>query len=93
VVQAGGEPVPGAPVFLEGYDPINRKRVLEVRTTRTDIRGAYGFHDVAPGTYRVLATFEYLNPDAESMDTAGARTIQIDARSEAQLDPQLYVLP
>lgn len=92
LVKSAGEPVAGAPVFLEGYDPVNRKR-LTLRTTRTDERGRYDFKDLAPGTWRILATFEYQNPDTETMAAGGARSIQIDSGMQAQIDPDLYTLP
>ena len=93
VVKSGGTPVAGAPVFVAPYDPVNRKWLPDLRVTQTDLRGAYQFRDLAPGAYRVLATFEYLNPDSETFDRASARSLEIAARQEAQFDPDLYVLP
>lgn len=92
-VNSGGQPVPGAPVYLEAYDPSNRKRLTELRTIRTDPRGVYQFRNLPPGTYRLLATFEYQEPDAEAFDLAGARSVQIDAIGELQVDADLYSLP
>jgi len=92
VVKSAGEPVAGAPVYLEGYDPIGRKRTLDLRVARTDKHGAYKVEGLAPGAYRILATFEYLMPDVEAMDYAGARQLQVDARSDAPVDLELYGL-
>jgi hypothetical protein len=93
VVKALGDAVAGAPVHLEAYDPISRKRVMDLQTTRTDLRGVYRFDGLAPGMYRVLATFEYDAPDAIAMEQAGARQIQVEARSDMQVDLDLYTLP
>jgi len=93
VVKALGDAVAGAPVHLEAYDPVSRQRVVDLQTTRTDLRGAYRFDGLAPGIYRVLATFEYEAPDAVAMEQAGARQIQVEARSGLQLDLDLYTLP
>ncbi|HXB68210.1 MAG TPA: carboxypeptidase-like regulatory domain-containing protein, partial [Candidatus Acidoferrales bacterium] len=61
-VKDSSEPVLGAPVYLEGYDPDGRKRLTDLRVTRTDLHGLYRFEGLAPGNYRILATFEYLMP-------------------------------
>jgi hypothetical protein len=93
VVKTTGQPVVGAPVYLEAYDPIKRVRLTDLRSTRTDIRGAYQFENLAPGSYRLLSTFEYQSPSTGVMDIAGARSFQMEAREQAQMDPELYVLP
>jgi Carboxypeptidase regulatory-like domain len=92
VVKAGGEPVEGAPVFLEAWDPDNRKRLLELRTTRTDSSGRYVFTGLAPGTYRVMSSFEYLAPDPASIDLASPHTVQAEAHSDLAMDLDLYGL-
>ena len=93
IVKSLGDAVAGAPVHLESYDPVSVRRVMDLKTMRTDLRGAYRFDGLAPGIYRVLATFEYQAPDAAAMAQAGARQIQVEARSDLQLDLDLYTLP
>jgi hypothetical protein len=93
IVKNLGDAVAGAPVHLESYDPVSLRRVMDLKTMRTDLRGAYRFDGLAPGIYRVLATFEYQSPDAAAMAQAGARQIQVEARSDLQLDLDLYTLP
>jgi hypothetical protein len=90
MVTAAGDAVAGAPVYLEAYDPVNRKRLTDLRSARADLRGMYRFDGLAPGLYRVLATFEYDAPDSATLDLAGARQIQIEARSDLQSDLDLY---
>ena len=92
VVKNGSEPAIGAPVFLEAWDPVTRQRLLDLRSTLTDMRGRYSFKDVAPGTYRVLATFEYRTPDSAALDAAAAPTIRIEQQGDQQRDLDLYVI-
>ena len=54
---------------------------------------SYRFDGLAPGIYRVLATFEYQAPDAAAMEQAGAGQIRVETRSDLQLDLDLYKLP
>ncbi len=93
IIRTSGDAVAGAPVYLEAYDLASRRRVADLQTTRTDLGGAYRFDGLAPGVYRVLATFEYQAPDAAAMEQAGARQIRVEARSDLQLDLDLYTLP
>ena len=55
-------PADCAAAYLERYDPINRKRVLDLRMGCAGLRGAYRLTDVAPGTYRILATLRIRLP-------------------------------
>ncbi|HLK66087.1 MAG TPA: carboxypeptidase-like regulatory domain-containing protein [Bryobacteraceae bacterium] len=90
IVKSFGEPAVGAPVYLEAWDPDNRKRVTELRVVRTDLHGVYRFSALAPGTYRALATFEYQMPESATMELAGAQSVRIEARSDQQVDLDLY---
>jgi hypothetical protein len=90
LVKSGSDLVVGAPVYLEAYDAAARKRLTDLRTTRTDLTGTYRFDDLAPGLYRVLATFEYQNPDSAAMGLAGARPAEIEAHATLQADLDLY---
>jgi hypothetical protein len=85
-----GEPLVGAPVYLEAWDPDTRKRVTDLKVVRTDIHGVYRFQGLAPGTYRVLATFEYNMPDSASMELAGAKSVRVEARNDLPMDLDLY---
>jgi hypothetical protein len=90
IVKSYGDPAVGAPVYLEAWDPETRKRLTDLRVVRTDVRGAYRFQSLAPGTYRVLSTFEYQMPDSASMDLAGAQSVRVEARNDLQMDLDLY---
>jgi hypothetical protein len=91
-VKDSAEPVLGAPVYLEGYDPDGRKRLTDLRVTRTDAHGLYRFAGLAPGTYRILATFEYLMPDAAAMEAAGAKTVRVEEHGDLARDLDLYAI-
>jgi hypothetical protein len=86
----GHDPAPGAPVYLEAFDKDTQKRLGELRTTRTDVRGQYRFGNLAPGLYRILATFEYEKPEPDSMEAAGARLVTLPEASDTPQDLDLY---
>lgn len=90
--KSAGDAVSGVPVYLEPYEPLSRKRVGDLRIVRTDVRGQYRFEGLAPGSYRILSTFEYLAPDVETMDIARALPVTIDTRNELSRDLDLYVI-
>lgn len=92
VVKSTGEVVAGAPVYLEAYDPNTGQRLLDLRTVITDLQGAYRFDSIAPGTYRILSTFEYANPDPRTMDTTSTRSLRVEPRGSLQTDLDLYVI-
>jgi hypothetical protein len=88
-VKASADPVGGAPVFLEAWDPVNRRRLIDPRETRADMRGNYRFEGLAPGSYRVVATFEHMIPDFKAMDQMGAQPVDIEAHADLQTDLEL----
>ena len=89
-VRVAGDVVPGAPVYLETYDPATKRRLTDLRTVRTDLSGAYRFDGLAPGIYRVLATFEFQSPDSADLDRALARQVGAAANQDLQMDLDLY---
>jgi hypothetical protein len=92
VVKDAGTTVAGAPVFLEAYDLESHRRLTDVRMTRTDVRGKYDFYGLAPGTYRVLGTFEYQMPDAAALDASSTRSVKVDEGQDQAADLDLYVI-
>jgi hypothetical protein len=91
VVLVGQDRASAAPVYLEGYDPDTRARTVDLRAIRADVYGNYEFTGLAPGYYRVLSTFDYLNPESEEMDLAEAQAVKIEKGDPRTLDLQLYV--
>lgn len=92
MVKGSGSPVSGVPVYLEAYDSSARKRVAGLRTALSDLHGQYRFDGLAPGTYRILGTFEYLSPSPETMDAADAPALTLDAHSDVTRDLDLYAI-
>ena len=90
VVKSSGQPSAGAPVYLEAYDPAARRRVTDLRATRTDQRGQYRFEGLAPGVYRILSTFEYRSPDTAQMEMAGAQSVAVAQAGDLTADLDLY---
>ena len=90
VVKQNGEPVLGAPVFLEAWDPAARSRLVELVPARADLHGAFQFEGLPPGTYRIFSSFEYGRPDSEAFDLAGALSVQVDAHQSITKDLELY---
>jgi hypothetical protein len=83
---------PYAPVFLEGYDPALLKQVGDLRAARADARGQFRFTSLAPGTYRLLSTFEYRAPDTEAIDSATPLTVVLERNSDLTKDIDLWVI-
>jgi hypothetical protein len=89
-VKTAGMAVFAAPVSLQAWDFSTRKPLGELRQIRTDASGGYRFDNLAPGTYRILATFDYATPDAATFDLAQAQSLQIEANTNQQLDLSLW---
>jgi len=85
------EAVFGAPVFLEPWDRDTRTRTGTLRVAYTDARGAYRFDSLAPGRYRILASFEFRSPDSAAFDAAAAGEIEIQEGRDTPQDLDLFV--
>ena len=92
VVKNSDDPMSGVPVYLEAYDANANKRVADLCIATADMHGRYHFENLAPGTYRILGTFEYLSPDVEIMDAAGAQLLTVDPHSDLSRDLELYTI-
>jgi len=86
------EPVGAAPVFVEGYDPEARRRVAELKSATTDMRGHYVLGGLTPGWYRILSTFEFVAPDAAAMELAGAKLVKVEEGRDLTQDLDLSVI-
>jgi len=92
-VTAGAhEPAGGVPVFLEAYDEITHKRVVELRSTRSDMQGQYNFVGLAPGVYRLVSTFEYQSPLTGDIDAMSPRVFQVEEGRDQQQDLGVWVI-
>ncbi|MCX6630092.1 MAG: hypothetical protein NTW28_20940, partial [Candidatus Solibacter sp.] len=92
-VTAGAyEPAGGVPVFLEAYDEVTHKRVVDLRSTRTDMAGQYNFAGLAPGVYRLVSTFEYQSPLIGDIDAMRPRVFKVEEGRDQQQDLDVYVI-
>lgn len=87
-----GDTVAGVPVFIEPYDLDPRRRLAEIRTTRTNAQGQYGIGGLAPGVYRLLASFDYQMPSSAEMEAAQAKTVKVEEAARAVLDLEESVI-
>jgi hypothetical protein len=92
VTMGAHEPAGGVPVFLEAYDEITRRRIGDLHSTRTDMRGNYTFVGLAPGTYRLVATFEYQSPNTGDIDAMTPRAFPVEEGRDQQQDLDVYVI-
>lgn len=90
VVKQAGEPVAGVPVFLEAWDPVNRRRLVELTPARTGLDGVYRFENLPPGTYRIFSSFEYNNPDSAAFDLGLAPSLRVDVNAGVTKDLELF---
>ena len=86
------EPVPGAPVYLEAWDPAEHRRLKDLQMARADAHGQYRFPDLAPGNYRLLSSFDFEPPDGP-IDAAGFRALRIEESRELTQDLDLTEIP
>ena len=92
VVSGAGVPVAGAPVHLEALNPQSGRRIRDLRTTRTDANGQYSFAGLAPGYYRVLATFDYQAPDTAQITRANGAEVKIAEERDLLRNLVLWVM-
>lgn len=92
VTNTSHDPVAGVLVFLEAYDPDSRKRLMDVRVTRTDTRGQYQLYGLAPGSYRMVSSFEFQMPDSAALDAANARIVKAEEGRDLPVDLDLYAI-
>ena len=65
---------------------------MDVRVTRTDTRGQYQFYGLAPGSYRMLSSFEFQMPDSAVLDAANARVVKTEEGRDLSVDLEIYVI-
>jgi hypothetical protein len=88
----GHEPLPGAPVLIEAWDPVNNKRIHELRTVRADMRGRFEVFGLAPGAWRLLSTLDLEQPDAMEMEQLSPKLLKVEAGRDYPMDLDLSVL-
>lgn len=93
VTASNGEPVLGAPVYLDRWDERNGKRIGELRRMVANAQGAFRFRGLAPGSYRVVASFDFGPPDEELMGDAHPKLVRVSESDTAEANLSLYSIP
>ena len=83
-VQAEGKPVAGIPVFLWPVAEQARRSLHGQLQVLSDVNGEFHFNSLPPGAYRVLATYDLVEADQESMDAASAATVNVELSQTAK---------
>jgi hypothetical protein len=83
---------PYAPVYLEAYDAELRQRAGDLKAVRADAQGQFRFLNLAPGTWRLLSTYEYLMPDSDVFGMAFAPSLTLARSGSASKDLELWVI-
>ena len=88
-VREGQKGVPGIPVFLWPVANDVRRRAGGPRTLAANAEGEFRFQGLAPGEYRLIASFDYDEVDEEIVVAADAITLRVEAStvSPAELSP------
>jgi hypothetical protein len=92
-VNAEGKPAPGVPVFLWPVADSARRSLGGWAQTMTNTDGLYGFDSLPPGDYRLLATFDVTEIDAELMDISSATTVHTGALQTSNADLTVWLAP
>jgi hypothetical protein len=85
----GGVPSVGATIFLKPVDPDVRVRLFERESFRTDTNGQFRVDGLPPGTYQVVASFEYEKSDEVDWDLSQVRTVRLDEGKESSVELEL----
>jgi protocatechuate 3,4-dioxygenase beta subunit len=88
-----GAPVAGAPVFLWPVSEQARRSLRGWRSMLTTADGKFHFDGLPPGDYRMLATFDMSEVDADTMEEARAVTAHTAASQTKTIDLALWSAP
>jgi hypothetical protein len=92
-VTSSGAAAAGTPVFLWPVAEANRRSLAGGRTTIADTDGHYQFEGLPPGDYRVFASFDFTQVDADAFEEAQAATIAVRAGQSAMADLRVWMTP
>jgi Carboxypeptidase regulatory-like domain len=88
-----GNPVPGAPVFLWPVADEVRRQLGGTRQILSNTDGRFRFEGLPPGDYRLLASFDVREADAEVMEQANAAKTRAEASESAAVELPLWLAP
>lgn len=86
LVSSEGKPVPGIPVFLWPVQAEVRRKSGGGRTAITNLNGEAEMQGLAPGDYRIMASFDYDEVDEEILEAAQAKTVALAASGNVRAE-------
>ena len=86
-------PTPGVAVFLWPVDDSVRRSAGGVLQTLTDTEGRFAFENLPPGKYRVVASAEFYEVDADVMEAVHAQEIVIKSGGRVSVDLPVWTGP
>lgn len=92
-VTRDGTAVAGVPVFLWPVTEQARRSLRGWKTMLTTADGKYRFEGLPPGEYRLLATFDLTEIDADTMEEARAVTVQTAASQTKSQELTVWSAP
>jgi hypothetical protein len=92
-VMADGKPAPGVPVFLWPVADSARRSLGGFLQAISSVDGRVSFQDLPPGDYRLLATLDVDEIDADLMNLANATTIHAEAMQPANVELTVWIAP
>ncbi len=92
VVQ-GGKSVPGAPVFLWPVTEASWRSLRGSMQKLSNTEGGFRFENLPPGDYRMVASFDVSEVDAEVMEESRAVTVNVGSGRTSAADLALWVAP
>jgi len=92
-VMTGGQPVPGAPVFLWPVAESARRSLSGSLQMLSDTDGRFRFDSLPPGDYRLLASFDVNEIDEELIELSRAVVVHADASQTANIELPVWIAP
>lgn len=86
-------PVPGAPVFLYAVTESARRSIGGSHQTFAGTDGRYLFTGLPPGDYRIIATFDVREVDADLLDYARIDITRLAQAEKKTADLALWIAP
>ena len=93
VVNNENNPIAGVPVFLWPVSEQARRSLRGWRSMLSTADGKFHFEGLPPGDYRMLATFDLTEVDADTMEEARAVTVHTTASQTKSIDLPLWSAP
>jgi hypothetical protein len=92
-VLAEGKAAPGVPVFLWPAAEGARRSLGGAPQLLSDANGHFRFGGLPPGDYRIAASFDLHEIDAEIAEECRAATVRVEAARDAAVDLPVWAAP